>query len=101
MAPAFARHGTAFVGWAWVNGHVRRRRANGDVEVELWDAEDQAYPVEGGALVGYFASKEYQSLKQRALDEMAGEALFIDVEAASELWAKSRDPELRERAKHL
>ena len=53
------------------------------------------------AFTGLLNSRTYQSLRRRALDEMSGDELFIDLEAAPEIWPKSQDRALRQRARNL
>ena len=53
------------------------------------------------AFTGLLKSRTYQALRRRALDEMSGQSLFIDIEAGPEIWSRSRDPALRQRAREL
>jgi len=117
LQPAIAQHGLALVCWAFANGHLRRLRADGSIEVEVWNAEDQVrqralieltsgkvLPTGTGghdAFTGLVASHAYQTLRQRALAEMRDDRLFIDLEAGPEIWSRSQDPALRQRAREL
>ena len=117
LQPYIDKHGLAFVAWAFTNGHVKRFAL--DVP-EIWNPEElvrlfrssqlfrqsssisQVVPSGSQVFIDWLTSDAYRKLQLRAKSEMSkGPPLYIDIENAPELWSKSSDESLRQRAESI